>query len=140
MSANVPKTASIGEEESAPPEETVRPGDRPTRLGQADQLCKGAAAGEETERSLGARAGGCGWPLGQARRWEQEQEARRAEAGAMEERGRTKRPAREFQKDPEAVSKKTERAIKKMGAKPNHNLVEELAVQVVAYRQEGRGG
>jgi hypothetical protein len=37
------------------------------------------------------------------------------------------------------VSKKTERAIKKMGAKPNHNLVEELAVQVVAYRQEGRG-
>jgi hypothetical protein len=61
----------------------------------------------------------------------------------MEERA-NKAAAREFQKEPEAgVSKKTEKAIKKMGAKPNHNLVEELAVpckvQVVAYRQEGRG-
>ena len=51
-----------------------------------------------------------GWPLEQTRRWEQEQEASKAEAAAMEEE-RVNKAVKEFQKDPEAVSKKTEEAI-----------------------------
>jgi hypothetical protein len=42
----------------------------------------------------------------------------------------------EFRKDPEAMSKKTEEAIKQMGVKPDRKLVGKLAAQVVAYRQE----
>jgi hypothetical protein len=45
----------------------------------------------------------------------------------------------EFQKNPDAVSKKTEEAIKHMGVKSDPKLVERLAAQVlVAYRMESR--
>jgi hypothetical protein len=45
----------------------------------------------------------------------------------------------EFRKTPEAVSKKTEEAIKHVGVKPaDSGLVERLAAQVVAYRMESR--
>jgi hypothetical protein len=44
----------------------------------------------------------------------------------------------EFIKNPEAVSKKTEEAIKHLGVGPNRQSVEKLAAQVVAYRIESR--
>ena len=44
----------------------------------------------------------------------------------------------EFIKNPEAVSKKTEEAIKHLGVGPNKQSVEKLAAQVVAYRIESR--
>ena len=44
----------------------------------------------------------------------------------------------EFIKNPEAVSKKTEEAIKHLGVGPNRHSVEKLAAQVVAYRMESR--
>jgi hypothetical protein len=44
----------------------------------------------------------------------------------------------EFLKNPEAVSKKTEEAIKHVGVKPDPKLVERLAAQVVAHRMESR--
>jgi hypothetical protein len=47
-------------------------------------------------------------------------------------------PWMEFLKNPEAVSKKTEEAIKHLGVKPDSRLVEKLAAQVVAYRMESR--
>jgi hypothetical protein len=76
---------------------------------------KGATTGEETERSLGTRAGGrmdtgSNETLG-ARAREQEQEASEAAAAAMEER--VNKTVKGCQKDPEAVSKKTEEAIKR---------------------------
>jgi hypothetical protein len=74
-----------------------------------------------------------GWTLDQTKRWEEEQEASEAAAAAMEER--VNKAVTGFQKDPEALSKKTG-AIKKMGVKPDHKLVEKLVAQVVAYRQE----
>ena len=44
----------------------------------------------------------------------------------------------EFIRDPEAVSKKTEEAIKHLGVGPNRHSVEKLAAQVVAYRIKSR--
>jgi hypothetical protein len=46
----------------------------------------------------------------------------------MEER--VNKAVREFRKDPDAVSKKTEEAIKKMGVQPDKKMVEKLATQV----------
>jgi hypothetical protein len=44
----------------------------------------------------------------------------------------------EFIKNPEAVSKKTEEAIKHLGVGPNRHSVKKLVAQVVAYRIESR--
>ena len=54
----------------------------------------------------------------------------------MEERAA--KAVAEFIKNPEAVSKKTEEAIKHLGVGPNRQSVEKLAAQVVAYRIESR--
>jgi hypothetical protein len=51
---------------------------------------------------------------------------------------RAEKAAVEFLKNPEAVSKKTEEAIKHLGVKPDPKLVERLAAQVVACRMESR--
>ena len=56
----------------------------------------------------------------------------------MEER--VLKTAREFRKDPSAVTKKTVEAIKQMGVRPDSRLVAKLAAHIVAYRQESRGG
>jgi hypothetical protein len=61
--------------------------------------------------------------------WEKEQQVNKDAAKAI----------REFRKDPDGVSKKTEEAIKRMGMRPDQKLVTKLAAQVVAYRQESRG-
>jgi hypothetical protein len=70
---------------------------------------EGDAAGYETENSLGTRAGG--WMGAFANEglmaWEREQQAEQVSSKSMEER--VQKAAGEFRKNPEAVSKKTER-------------------------------
>jgi hypothetical protein len=51
---------------------------------------------------------------------------------------RVQKAVQEFRRDPAAVSKKTEEAIKSMGVRPDKKLVARLAAQVVAYRLESR--
>jgi hypothetical protein len=51
---------------------------------------------------------------------------------------RVEKAVLDFRKNPDAVSKKTEEAIKHMGVKPDPKLVERLAAQVAAYRMESR--
>jgi hypothetical protein len=70
--------------------------------------------------------------------WEKEQQISKEAPKEMEER--VNKVVREFRKDPDAVSKKTEEAIKRMGVRPDQKLVTKLAAQVVAYRQESWGG
>ena len=69
-----------------------------------------------------------GWTAEQTAAWERENRPKRQHA-AME--SRVAKAVAEFIKDPEAVSKKTEEAIKHLGVGPNRNSVEKLAVQVV---------
>jgi hypothetical protein len=68
--------------------------------------------------------------------WQREQQAEQQLAKSMEVR--VEKAVVEFRKNPDAVSKKTEEAIKHMGVKPDPKLVERLAAQVVAYRMESR--
>jgi hypothetical protein len=66
--------------------------------------------------------------------WEREQQAEQTLSESME--ARVDKAVLGFRKNPDAVSKKSEEAIKHMGVKPDSRLVERLAAQVVAYRLE----
>ena len=76
-----------------------------------------------------------GWTAEQTAAWEREKEPNRQHA-RME--SRVAKAVEEFIKNPKAVSKKTEEAIKHLGVGPNKQSVEKLAAQVVAYRIESR--
>jgi hypothetical protein len=77
-----------------------------------------------------------GWTEVQTKAWEKEQQASKETSEDMDER--VQKAVQEFRRDPAAVSKKTEEAIKSMGVRPNKRLVARLAAQVVAYRLESR--
>jgi len=77
-----------------------------------------------------------GWTAEQTAAWEREHQTERQPAATME--ARVAKAVAEFIKNPEAVSKKTEEAIKHLGVGPNRHSVEKLAAQVVAYRIESR--
>jgi hypothetical protein len=51
---------------------------------------------------------------------------------------RVQKAVQEYRRDPAAVSKKTEEAIKSMGVRPDKKMVARIAAQVVAYRVESR--
>jgi hypothetical protein len=76
-----------------------------------------------------------GWTAEQTAAWERENKPKRQQA-TMEER--VAKAVAEYIKNPEAVSKETEEAIKHLGVGPNRHSVEKLAAQVVAYRIESR--
>jgi hypothetical protein len=76
-----------------------------------------------------------GWTTEQTAAWERENRPKRQHT-TME--SRVAKAVEEFIRNPEAVSKKTEEAIKHLGVGPNRNSVEKLAAQVVAYRIESR--
>ena len=101
-------------------------------------MAKGSSGGgdaAEEERRLGRRAGG--GMDGRANGGLGEGESAETTARNDGIEGCANAVA-EFIRDPEAVSKKTEEAIKHLGVGPNRNSVEKLAAQVVAYRIESR--
>jgi hypothetical protein len=70
--------------------------------------------------------------------WEREQQASKEASKDMEEK--VLKAVQEFRKDPSAVTKNTAEATKQMGVRPDSRLAAKLAAQIVAYRQESRGG
>jgi hypothetical protein len=95
---------------------------------------RAAAVMQPKKEAWGEEPAG-GWTAEQTAAWERENKPKRQQV-TMEER--VEKAVAEFIKNPEAVSKKTEEAIKHLGVGPNRHLVEKLAAQVVAYRIESR--
>ena len=77
-----------------------------------------------------------GWTAAQTKAWEKEQQESKAAPEDMDER--VQKAVQEYRRDPAAVSKKTEEAIKSMGVRPDKIMAARLAAQVVAYRVESR--
>ena len=103
---------------------------------QRSRKTKGRAAAvmQPKKEAWGEEPAG-GWTAEQMAAWERETHPKQQQA-RMESRVAT--AVAEFIKNPEAVSKKTEEAIKHLGVGPNRQSVEKLAAQVVAYRIESR--
>jgi hypothetical protein len=95
-----------------------------------------AAAVMQPKKAAWGKEPAGGWTAAQTAAWEREKQTERQPATTMEER--VAKAVAEFIKNPEAVSKKTEEAIKHLGVGPNRQSVEKLAAQVVAYRIESR--
>jgi hypothetical protein len=95
-------------------------------------VAKGPSGGGEPKKEAWGKEPAGGWTTEQTAAWEREKQPK-----ATRELRAAKAVA-EFIKNPEAVSKKTEEAIKHLGVGPNRQSVEKLAAQVVAYRIESR--
>jgi hypothetical protein len=77
-----------------------------------------------------------GWTAAQTKAWETEQKESKEAPEDMDERVQI--AIQENRRDPAAVSKKTEEAIKNMGVRPDKRMVARQAAQVIAYRLESR--
>ena len=49
---------------------------------------------------------------------------------------RVERELEEIKRNPQAVSRKTERQIQRMGVAPNRELVDKVAAKIIAYRKQ----
>jgi hypothetical protein len=89
---------------------------RPKALGQGEEPDPAGCGGEPATKrnTYWGREPVGGWTEAQTRGWEQEEAAREATDAAMETR--VLKAVKDFQRNPEEVSKKTETAIKQMGA------------------------
>jgi hypothetical protein len=77
-----------------------------------------------------------GWTAAQTRAWETEQQGNKTASEDMDEV--VQKAIQEYRRDPAAVPKETEEAIKNMGVRPDKKMVARQAAQVIAYRLESR--
>jgi hypothetical protein len=77
-----------------------------------------------------------GWTAAQTKAWEKGQQESKEAPEDMDEG--VQKAVQEYRRDPAAVSKKTEEAIKSMGVRPDKRMAARLAAQVVACRLESR--
>jgi hypothetical protein len=93
----------------------------------------GARADGTTVSTWGPRPPG-GWTREQERQWEEEEQARQERTGRMHKR--VERELEEIKRNPQAVSRKTERQIQRMGVAPNRDVVDKVAAKIIAYRKQ----
>jgi hypothetical protein len=103
----------------------------------AAKKMRGGGAGARTDGPTGSTWGPRplgGWTKEQERQWAEEEKARKERTGKMHER--VERELEEIKRNPQAVSRKTERQIQRMGVAPNRELVDKVAAKIIAYRKQ----